>query len=189
LSRPSVLDSAEGRPVIGVFGSSRIAEGGPEFAEAERLGALLAGAGLAVASGGYGGAMAAVSRGATLAGGIAIGVPVRAWGGDPNPYLTATCWVADSQEQLRTFQDCRALVAVGGGTGTLLEVAFAWANAADGPPLVLVGEAWQHLLEAFREWLTLDPVELRRIHPVAQVDRVLPALRSLLQLTPEPEAR
>ena len=183
MGRASVLGLAQGRPIVGVFGSSRVTEGEPRFAEAEQLGGLLAAAGLAVVNGGYGGAMAAVSRGATLAGGIAIGLPVRTWAGTPNPYLTGAHWVADHYAQLRAFQDCRALVAVEGGSGTLAEVAFTWANAKDGPPLVLVGPGWQHLLIAFRRWLTLDAVELARIHRVARVEGVVPMLRSLPGVT------
>src|ERR1041384_696168 len=60
--------------VITVFGSSRPLEGDPDYEEARPLGRALAGAGFAVCSGGYGGVMAAVSRGAKERGGKTYGV-------------------------------------------------------------------------------------------------------------------
>ena len=59
---------------IAVFGSSATEPGSPGWAEAERTGALLAQARLAVVTGGYGGTMEAVSKGAAAAGGHVIGV-------------------------------------------------------------------------------------------------------------------
>jgi uncharacterized protein (TIGR00725 family) len=50
--------------IITVFGSSRPQEGDADYAEARALGEHLAKAGFAVCSGGYGGVMEAVSRGA-----------------------------------------------------------------------------------------------------------------------------
>ena len=54
---------------IAVFGSSRRDEDSPFWAEAYELGRVLATAGYAVLSGGYGGSMGAVSRGAAECGG------------------------------------------------------------------------------------------------------------------------
>ncbi len=62
------------KPVISVFGSSRPAPESDAYLEARQLGTLLAKAGFAVATGGYGGTMAAVSQGASEAGGRVIGV-------------------------------------------------------------------------------------------------------------------
>jgi len=49
---------------ITVFGSSRPDEGHADYAEAVELGRALAAAGFAVCTGGYGGVMEGVSRGA-----------------------------------------------------------------------------------------------------------------------------
>ena len=59
--------------IITVFGSSRPVEGDPEYTEARILGHALAASGFAVCTGGYGGVMAAVSRGAKDAGGPFLG--------------------------------------------------------------------------------------------------------------------
>ena len=60
--------------IITVFGSSRPVEGEPDYEEARNLGRVLAQSGFAVCSGGYGGVMAGVSRGAKEAGGKTYGV-------------------------------------------------------------------------------------------------------------------
>ena len=60
--------------VVAVFGSSAPVPDSEEYEEARRLGAELAEAGFVVATGGYGGTMAAVSQGAAGAGGHVIGV-------------------------------------------------------------------------------------------------------------------
>ena len=62
------------RKIITVFGSSRPEEGHADYAEALELGRALAVAGFAVCTGGYGGVMEAVSRGARDSGGHVLAV-------------------------------------------------------------------------------------------------------------------
>ena len=59
---------------ITVFGSSRPEDGHADYAEALELGRALAAAGFAVCTGGYGGVMEAVSRGARESGGRVLAV-------------------------------------------------------------------------------------------------------------------
>src|SRR3979490_871698 len=59
---------------ITVFGSSRPEEGHAEYTEAMELGRALAAEGFAVCTGGYGGVMEGVSRGAREAGGRVLAV-------------------------------------------------------------------------------------------------------------------
>src|SRR5207253_10004387 len=63
-----------GALVVTVFGSSRPHEGDADYEEARILGRSLAKHGFFVCSGGYGGVMEAVARGATEAGGKTFGV-------------------------------------------------------------------------------------------------------------------
>ncbi len=63
--------------IITVFGSSRPREGEADYEEARALGRVLAQHGFAVCSGGYGGVMAGVSRGAEEAGGKTFGGSAR----------------------------------------------------------------------------------------------------------------
>ncbi len=60
--------------IVTVFGSSRPREGDADYDEARVLGRALAKHGFSVCSGGYGGVMEAVSRGAKEAGGKTYGV-------------------------------------------------------------------------------------------------------------------
>src|SRR5947209_938402 len=64
---------------VTVFGSARVNEESQEYKDARRLGALLAGRGDVIVSGGYGGVMEAVSRGAREVGGQVVGVTVAPW--------------------------------------------------------------------------------------------------------------
>ena len=61
------------QPIISVFGSSAPLPDSEPYEEARQLGAMLAEAGFTVATGGYGGSMAGVSRRAAEAGGRVVG--------------------------------------------------------------------------------------------------------------------
>ena len=72
--KPRARPKEDSRKIITVFGSSRPREGDSHYAMARSLGAALAAQGFAVCSGGYGGVMEAVSRGAKEAGGRTLAV-------------------------------------------------------------------------------------------------------------------
>ncbi len=109
---------------VGVAGPS---EPDPELIPiAEALGAWLAGSGAVVVCGGGSGVMTAVCRGAQQAGGITVGLLAGADRSTANPYLTVA--VPTGLGEGRNFLLVRssdALVAVGGGFGTLSEIALA----------------------------------------------------------------
>jgi uncharacterized protein (TIGR00730 family) len=68
---------AELGPAISVFGSARIRPDNPEYALAERVGRALVEAGFAVITGGGPGAMEAANKGASLAGGVSVGLGIE----------------------------------------------------------------------------------------------------------------
>src|SRR5260370_40052947 len=70
--------------IVTVFGSSRPREGDAEYDEARELGGALARSGFAVCSGGYGGGVGAVSRGAKEAGGKTYGVTAGVFSAEAN---------------------------------------------------------------------------------------------------------
>jgi uncharacterized protein (TIGR00725 family) len=109
---------------IGVAGASQ-----PDtevMALAETLGRRLAEAGATVLCGGGGGVMTAVCRGAQSAGGTTVGLLPGADRSSGNPYLTValSTGLAEGRNVL-LVRASDALIAVGGGFGTLSEIALA----------------------------------------------------------------
>jgi len=95
-------------------------------ASAERVGALLAAAGAVVVCGGLGGVMAAVCRGARMAGGRTIGVLPGADAAAANPWVDVALPTGMGEARnLLVVRAGRAVIAIGGGFGTLSELAFA----------------------------------------------------------------
>jgi uncharacterized protein (TIGR00730 family) len=141
---------------ITVFGSSRPEEGHADYAEAVELGSALASAGFAVCTGGYGGVMEAVSRGARESGGHVLAVTASFFRSHANRWVEEETRMATWQERL--FELIRlgdGYVACKGGTGTLVELAVVWEmlnkKAMDPRPFVVLGDFWQPILDRVRE--------------------------------------
>ena len=90
----------DSRQIITVFGSSRPREGDSHYAMAQSLGAALAAQGFAVCSGGYGGVMEAVSRGAKEAGGRTLAVTAEFFRARANRWVDEEVRVTTWQERL-----------------------------------------------------------------------------------------
>ena len=113
--------------IITVFGSSRPEDGHADYVEALELGRALAAAGFAVCTGGYGGVMEAVSRGARESGGRVLAVTSSFFRSRANRWVEEETRMATWQERL--FELVRlgdGYVACKGGTGTLVELAVVW---------------------------------------------------------------
>ena len=123
------------RPPIGVIGAREASEA--QLADALALGGGLAGLGLVVLCGGLVGVMTAVSKGAAEAGGTVVGVlPDGDWR-TANPWVTIP--MATGIGVARNALIARAalaLVAVGGGYGTISEMAF---GLQFGKPVLAIG--------------------------------------------------
>ncbi len=182
IRRAAGWEEAAMGPRVTVFGSSRLTEAEPGYEEARRLGRLLAQAGYAVCSGGYAGAMAAVSRGAVEAGGTVIGITVDRWASRlrANPWLTQEIGTPDLFERLRRLMEADAYVALPGGPGTLGEVSLAWnlfqTESIATRPLVLVGSQWRTLVRCMEAGLRIEPRDLALLQFAETVDGVLPLL-------------
>ncbi len=142
--------------IITVFGSSRPEDGHADYAEALELGRALATAGFAVCTGGYGGVMEAVSRGANESGGRVLAVTSTFFRARANRWVQEESRVATWPERL--FELIRrgdGYVACKGGTGTLVELAVVWEmlnkKAMDARPFVVLGDFWQPVLDRVRE--------------------------------------
>lgn len=142
--------------IVTVFGSSRPRSGDPHYAEAHALGAALAAKGLVVCSGGYGGVMEAVSRGAKEAGGRTLAVTAKFFRARANQWVDEEIRVSTWQERLfELVKRGRGYVACRGGTGTLVELAVVWEMLNKGAmarrPLVVLGDFWQPVIARVRE--------------------------------------
>ena len=148
--------------IITVFGSSRPLEGSAAYEDARRLGCLLAEAGFAVCSGGYGGVMEGVSRGAREAGGHTMGVTAEFFISCANRWVVEEIRVRAWQERLfKLIELGHGYVAMPGGTGTLVELAVVWEMLNKGvlprKPFVAVGEFWSDVIHRVRSIERTDP--------------------------------
>lgn len=145
-----------GPGVITVFGSSRPSEGDAHYAAARALGAELASRDFIVCSGGYGGVMEAVSRGAKDAGGQTMGITAEFFPSRPNAWVDEVISVKTWQERLFALVERGSgYVACPGGTGTLVELAVVWEmlnkRVMPPKPFAVIGHFWQPVIERVRE--------------------------------------
>ena len=115
--------------ILGVFGGSNA--NSEEEAIAERVGALAAQCGWVVLTGGGPGVMAAASHGAVEAGGLTMAILPNAipGGGYPNPWVHLPVFTgAGSARNAFNVLSASLCVAIGGGAGTLSEIALALKN-------------------------------------------------------------
>jgi uncharacterized protein (TIGR00725 family) len=189
-SSPAEPVGRGGTVEVAVLGSASVREDHPRFEAARRLGELLAEEGWTVVTGGYGGLMAAASRGARDGGGNVVGLPMSAWGAlSPNPWSSELRWADSYGTRLGHLLACDAVVALDGGVGTLSEAAVAWAALQTEPhaaALVLVGEAWREVHEVLsRRWI-ISGGDLALPRLVAAVDEVPAVIRRALATARRP---
>src|SRR5258706_6053166 len=140
--------------IVTIFGGSKCREGDEEYAQAVRVGALLADSGFTICTGGYAGVMEAASRGAHERGGRVIGVTMNQFKSEPNRYLTEKVPSEHFYERLqRLITRSVGYIALRGGMGTVTEISLVWnklqTHVLDPRPLVLLGDCWPPVV---REW-------------------------------------
>jgi uncharacterized protein (TIGR00725 family) len=120
------------RPVLAVLGPAKASE--LEMDVAERVGAAAAEAGWVVLTGGGPGVMLAASRGAVQAGGTSLGIlpvggPTESY---PNPWVQIAVYTETGNAR-NAFNVLSAdlCVAIGGGPGTLSEIALSLKRGKD----------------------------------------------------------
>jgi uncharacterized protein (TIGR00725 family) len=131
---------------VAVIGSGGCEEGSGAWRLAEEVGRRLAEAGATVVCGGRGGVMEAAAKGATEAGGEAIGVLPTSELADANRYCTHVVATGIGHgRNLAVVSSGEAVIAIGGEWGTLSEIGFAraigrpvvalrsWALKGEGP--------------------------------------------------------
>lgn len=150
-------------------------ESNADYDEARSLGRRLAEAGFTICSGGFGGSMEAVSRGAREGGGQTIGVTVDVINRTGNRWL---------DEEIRTesiFRRIEHMVTIAqgfavlrGGAGTMAELSLAhnllYLGALEPRPLVLIGADWKAVMDVFFERLYSTEAERRLLTYAANAE-------------------
>jgi uncharacterized protein (TIGR00730 family) len=142
--------------IVTVFGSSRPHAGDAQYSAAQSLGAELAVKGFVICSGGYGGVMEAVSRGAKEAGGSTMAITAKLFRARANKWVDEEICVKTWQERLfELVKRGHGYVVCPGGTGTLVELAVVLEMMNKGAmarrPLVVLGDFWRPVIERVRE--------------------------------------
>ena len=159
---------AELGKAVSVFGSARSKPGTPEYELALEIAGGLAEAGYAVITGGGPGIMEAANKGASMAGGVSVGLGIEL------PMETGLNDYVNVGVEFRYFfvrktvfvKYSQAFVVLPGGYGTLDELFEALTLVATGKitrfPIVLVGSGyWTGLLD----WLKQKVLADGKIHP------------------------
>src|SRR5918912_2052178 len=147
--------------MVTIFGGSRCTEHDAEYAQAHRVGELLANAGYTICTGGYLGVMEGASRGARERGGRVLGIIMNQFKAEPNRYLTDKVASAHFYERLQNLiQRSVGFIAIRGGAGTVTELSLVWnklqTRVIEPRPLVLLGDCWPPVIECFREHLVVS---------------------------------
>jgi uncharacterized protein (TIGR00730 family) len=151
--------------IVTIFGGSRCDAQSQEYKQAHRVGELLAEAGYTICTGGYLGVMEAASRGARERGGRVLGVVMNQFKAEPNRYLTDKVATAHFYERLQQLiMRSVGFIALRGGMGTVTEVSLVWnklqTRVIDPRPLVLLGECWPPVVDAWRKYLVVSESDL-----------------------------
>jgi hypothetical protein len=184
--------------IVTVFGSSLPGEESLAYAEARRLGKLLAEAGFAVCNGGYGGLMEATARGAREAGGHTIGVTCAIWPTKTNRWIAEEVRTQSFPQRLMTLiERGDAYIVLPGGTGTLAELALAWEmmnksslsrTVGGRRPLLVMTPYWQPVIDCLQQEGQLNSRRgderspaMEIVKLVADADQAVQYLRKNLQ--------
>lgn len=118
------------RALVAVIGDAGVQEGSPAYDAARAVGRLLVDAGFRVVTGGLGGVMEGACRGAhesaSYREGDTIGIVPHADPEEANPWADIAIATSLDHSRNTLVANADAVVAVGGGAGTLSEIAFAW---------------------------------------------------------------
>jgi uncharacterized protein (TIGR00730 family) len=151
------------RPAITIFGSARIREDHPAYAQAREVGRLLAQAGFAVVTGGGPGVMEAANRGASEGGGLSVGFNIELPHEQAlNPYVDLGLTFKHFYVRKTMFvKAAEGFVIFPGGFGTLDELFESLTLIQTGKvlhfPVILFDAAyWQPLLDFVRDRLLAD---------------------------------
>jgi uncharacterized protein (TIGR00730 family) len=147
--------------IVTIFGGSKCGENSEEYRQAIEVGSRLAEAGFTICTGGYLGVMEAASRGAREKGGRVFGIVMNQFKSEPNRYLTDKVASEHFYERLQNLiTRSVGFIALRGGMGTVTEISLVWNKLQTGVlgprPLVLLGEGWRRVVDAWQENLVVS---------------------------------
>ena len=183
---------AELPAAVSVFGSARTPADHPEYAAGVEIGAALARAGYAVITGGGPGAMEAVNRGASEAGGISVGLGIEL------PFEQKLNEWVDMGINFRYFfarktmfvKYAQAFVIMPGGFGTLDEMfealTLVQTRKVTRFPVILYGvDYWQGLVDWIRSSVLpggkINAADLDLMTVTDDVDEIVERIRASVQ--------
>ena len=127
----SIEHRINSKPIISVIGDSRATHGSANYELAYWLGYSLVSRGYRIITGGSGGIQEAVSRGACIAQGYSASDVISILPGyypcDPRHFHRACSSISDDMSGDVVVSSSDAVIALGGGSGTLTQLAHAWA--------------------------------------------------------------
>lgn len=181
---PILLGDGNGEmKTVAVFGASTTSPDTSAYQEGVDCGRLLAEAGFAVATGGYGGTMEAVSLGAHSIGGHVVGVTAPAvfpHRSGANRYVTEEVPAASLVERIGLLVGSSdASIALPGSLGTATELMVAWnlamVGAADTKPAAAVGPQWARFVSDLERQLDISPGLIDLAADAAEAVRIVSA--------------
>jgi hypothetical protein len=175
--------------LVAVVGDSNLGQDDQKLALAREVGRLLIDSGFRVVTGGLGGIMAAAMDGARTSVKYAEGDTIGILPGyDPNDASpTADIVLATGMNLARNLivANCDGLVAIGGGAGTLSEIALAWQMRR--PVVALNVDGWSGRLGANRidGRLRQDGVDDDQVHAVSTPAEAVQMITALMPRYPK----
>jgi uncharacterized protein (TIGR00730 family) len=174
---------------ITFLGFSESVETDPEYRAAYETGRLLAESGYTVVDGGGPGVMQAASMGAKAGGGKTVGVTfypknIPNFEGRvmTNPLDKEVITQNYLERTLTLLSLGHMFVFFNGGTGTISEFGMAWGLArlyfGHHKPLILYGDFWNNIIEAFAKNMRLRPEEMDVYKIVNSPEKVLAAIKT-----------
>jgi uncharacterized protein (TIGR00730 family) len=191
-------------PAVTIFGSARVGEDHPVYAEARDVGKRFAEAGFVVVTGGGPGVMEAANRGAKEGGGLSVGFNiVLPHEQGSNPYLDVSLTFAHFYVRKTMFvKAAEGFVIFPGGFGTLDELYEALTliqtgKILDFPVVLFDSEYWRGMLEWTQKTLLaegmISPEDWEQLHvtddPEDAVAHVVAAYRRRSTETPAEPAK
>lgn len=172
---------------VAYFGFADAAPNDPLYQEAYEVSKYLTTKGFVAINGGGPGTMRAVSEGAKAAKGTAIGVTfypkdiTNFEGRDPqNPFDVEIKTKNYLERTLKLLELGDAYVVFRGGTGTISEFGMSWGLArlyfGHHKPLILYGEFWNNIIDAFVKNMRIRPEELKVYKVVNSPEEAFKAL-------------